>query len=181
MADARTFVKLPSELMGAFNKRLLKACEDDEVTSAALHVIDGEPVVTLFSEIFEATAEDVAEAKDEDPDSDLKEGDDLPENPPIFVQVARTSCLDDVEATKSQDRMEKLYARAGGQVVKLLKDSGSRFGWYDRPGKKDEKIWGEAVFSYMAVIAYIPDDEDDDQDGDDESEMENNLRGAASA
>lgn len=175
MADARTFVKLPAEKMSDFNKRLLTACEEDEVTTVMLHVIDGEPVVTLFSEILIANEEDVAEALDDDPDSTLKVGDELPEEPPVFVQVAKISCLSDELSKASQNRMETMYNRAGGQIVKLLKDSCSRFGFINHPDSKKD-YYGEEVITYMAVVAYIPEEDE----GDDER-MEANLRGAERA
>lgn len=177
MADARTFFKLPNENMGAFNKRLRTACEEQDITNVMLHAIDGEPVITLFSEIFEATAEDVAEAKEEDPDSELKVGDDMPEEPPVFVQVAQVGCIDATVAATSQTRMETLYERAGGQVVKLLKDTCSHFGMLKTPGPNGKEFYGEETITYMAVVAYIP-DEDDDDGGQDDAAMESNLRRA---
>jgi hypothetical protein len=178
MADASTLIKHPSEHMSAFNKRLAEACEKFEVTEVSLHVVDGQPAITLFSEILLATAEDVAEALDEDPDSDLKEGEEMPERPPVFVQVARIEVGNDEAAKKSQDRMEKLYDRAAGQVVKLLVATGVVYGYFTSPLKKE--VYGEQSFTYNAVVAYIPDEDDEDGDDGDE-EMEENLRGSAAS
>ena len=176
MADARTFFKNPDEKIVDFNKRLVIACDEQEITNVMLHVIDGEPVVTLFSEIFIATAEDVEEAREADPDSDLKEGDDMPEEPPVFVQVAKVGCGSNELATLSQERMETLFNRAGGQVVKLLKDSCTRFGMIKVGGKE---IYGQETTTYMAVVAYTDDDEEDPSK--DDATMEANLRRPARA
>lgn len=191
MADARTLVKLPNEKPADFNKRLLVACREEgvEVTNAALHVIDGEAVVTLFSEMVEATEEDVAETVEEakaeaktagrpfkEDDVDLEEGDLIPENDPVFVQVCRVAAYDDKAGGVTHKFLETVYERAEGQVVKVLKDTGSRFSWGQAPDKSMH--WIEEHVTYFAVLYLNPENIEPDVNA--EERMAQNLRGGAS-
>lgn len=161
MADAMSLCKLPNETMGAFNQRLRAACGEDSnpVTGVMLLVIDGEPLVTLFSELKEASDKDVADAKAAG-DTELRVGDDIPESEPLVAQVVRVSAADDKEATKSQQRLEVLYERADGGVVELLNASGKR---------------GMTDVTYI-LVSYLADDGEDEDEDDGEGEMENGVR-----
>jgi hypothetical protein len=176
MADARTLVKLPIEKIGDFNKRLLSSCKEVEVTTAMLHVIDGEPVVTLFSEMVVATEEDVAEATEdlEEGDKlDFKAGDLIPENDPVLVQICKVAAYDDKAAGTSHKFLESVFHRAEGQVVKVLKDTGSRFGWVQAADKSLH--WVEEQFTYFAVLYLDPDDLPPENEAD--ARMASTLRG----
>lgn len=161
MADAVSLARSPDEKISAFNKRLLEACQQSPVTDVQLIVVDGQPVVTLFSEVVEATEEDVEEAK-ADGDTDIKVGDTIPENPPISVQVARVACATPEAATKTHSHLETLYQRANGEVVKQIHATGSRFGFSETPDKKGT-VWVEQVDTYVAV-AYLNADAEDQED-----------------
>lgn len=155
MADAMTLSKLPGEKSGQFNKRLLDACNDQPVTSAQLLVVDGEPVVTLFSETIEATDEHVKEGEADE------RGEMIPAGDPIIVQVTRASCETDKDAALTQQRMETLYNRADGAVVEILDAVGFRAGWVeDKSGKSH---WVQIPVTYL-LVSYIAGDEDEDED-----------------
>lgn len=179
MADARTLIKLPNEKTGDFNRRLLSSCKEVEVTNAMLHVIDGEPVVTLFSEMIVATEEDVAEAADELDEGeklDFKAGDLIPENDPVLVQICKVAAYDDVAAGKTHKFLESVFHRAEAQVVKVLKDTGSRFGWAQAADKTLH--WIEEQFTYFAVLYLDPEDITEEPEAD--ARMASALRGEGS-
>jgi hypothetical protein len=158
MADAITLIKAPVEKMQDFNIRLKQSCESQPVTDVSIVVIDGEPAVTLFSEVVEATQEDVDEAKEDG--QEIKLGEMIPEQAPMMAQVTRVSAVDAQAAAKSQDRMERLYERAGGSVIKQLHAEGSRAGFMVIPDSKPEqKAWVTAPEHYM-LVAYLPADEE---------------------
>jgi hypothetical protein len=171
MADARTLAKLTTEAMHQFNKRLKLACEEAAVTEVSLHAIDGEPVVTLFSEMVVATDEDVKEAR-EDGDTELKEGDLIPEEEPVTVQVGKVSCVNDDEATSTQKRFETIYGRAQGGVVKVLKDTCVRT---EEVLIEAKKHYLPVSYTFFAVVSLIePPPESDEAEAD--TRMESALR-----
>ncbi len=171
MADAVTMVKLPSESPSAFNKRLREACNMQAVTDASLSVVDGQPVVTLFSEMVAIEQKDIDEAQ-EAGDELPKLGEMVPEEDPIIAQVSKLSCVNDEEAAKSQAFMEKLYDRAQGNVVNLLYAVGSIFGFLKGPDGKD--IYCEQAVNY-ALVSYVAEPDEGDQTGQD-AKMDQTLR-----
>lgn len=173
MADAMTLAKLPTEKMSAFNARLRAACDQQPVTGAQILVPDGEPVVVLFSEMVEATKEDVDEGAAE------KAGELIPEKDPVVVQVARMQCDTDKAATRTQEHMEVLFTRADGAVVEILNASGKRAGWLEGPDKRQHYV---QVPVHYVLVSYLPDDDegegDDQDDGEagDDADVEARLR-----
>ena len=157
MADAFTLVKNPSETLGAFNKRLRKACGPDmpAVTEMSVCVVDGQPVVTLFSEMIEIEQADIDEAKEAGEDPLPVLGEVVPEEEPIIVQVSKLNCTTDEEAMASQKFLDVLYQRADGNVTKQLQASGPIFGFLKGPDKATD-VYCQQVVTY-AFVSYLRD------------------------
>ncbi len=175
MADGMTLLKAPTENISAFNKRLKDACGIKPVTEVSLFVIDGEPLVTLFSELVEANEEDVAEAKEGGETLEL--GELIPEEAPMIAQVTRVECLNDDLALKSQQRTERLFERADGGVQKLLCASGTVPIWVTSPEKKTEHLVQQNV--HYVLVAYLADGDDDGDGSKGDAKMERDLRAKA--
>ena len=159
MADACTLVKAPEEQMSKFNERLIAECREIAVTSVQMAIVDGQPCVTLFSEAVEATEEDVEEAKEvaeEDGGKcELKVGDLIPSEEPVFVQVSPLHADNLERAAKSQSRMETLYKRAQGGVTAVLHATGKGIVKINDPVLKKD-LFVEKDLHFAAVV-YNPD------------------------
>ncbi len=184
MADAMTLAKTPKEPIKAFNRRLRSACSDEgnPVTSVDITVVDGEPVVTLFSEMVEATEEDVADAKTAG--EELKIDELIPDGDPVVAQVVMLSCATEEAATKTQEYTEKVYERADGGVRDIKYATGSRFGFVDDPNDREKEkerrrqVYIQEQCQFM-LVSYLADfDESDDKPGDEQA-MEAGLRAPA--
>lgn len=162
MADGISLVKAPEEQVSAFNQRLLSACGDFPITSVQLVVIDGQPMVTLFSESVEADEEDVEEAKEAG--EEISVGDLIPTEDPVVVQVTqvRADSLD--AAKKAQDRMETLYKRANGGVTSVLHASGKGLQKIVDPQTK--KISFDIREIHYAAVVYNPSEEAEQAEAD---------------
>jgi hypothetical protein len=171
MADAQTYIKDPNESMIDFNKRMKTACEEMDVTDFQLVVVDGEPMVTLLSGMVPATEEDIEELKEADPEAELPEvGDPIPEDDSLIVQCAKVSAMTPTtfdakggvaekgDALKSEKRLETLYVRANGGVVKHVHAVGKYGRFVDTADKK--QVWAEVVANYVAV-GYVPGEEEE--------------------
>lgn len=157
MADAATVVKAPEESLKDFNKRLFVTCGEFPITNVQLAVVDGQPVVTLFSESVEADEEDVQEA--EEAGEKIAVGDLIPAEDPVVVQVCtlRAASIDD--AQKSQRRMDMLYKRADGNVTGVLHASGRGLVTLVDPVTKKETVMEREV--HLAAVIFHPSDDAD--------------------
>ena len=153
MSDVMFCVRDPNETVSSFNKRLFKVCHDTAVTDFELHVVDGQPMVMMFAGVVEADAEDVAAAKEDG--EDLKEGDIIPEDDPIIIQVAKACALQPMaidkdgalvkgqegDAAKTERGLDVLGERARDRVTKVRVATGTSHNWVKAPAKdgKDAK------------------------------------------
>lgn len=112
MADATILVKSPTEGMKAFNKRLIAACVEAPVTHAKAKVVDGQPMVKLFSDISIATPEDVEDGLAE------KVGEEFLEAGPIMCAVCRVKARTEGDSNKSEERLDSIFEIAGGLIDK---------------------------------------------------------------
>jgi len=120
MSYCYTLIKSPDEALSVFNNRLAKASQepDNPITNFDVTVVSGQPVVTLISELVEATSEDV------EGDADLTLGDLIPESEPMIVQTCQVEAATDELAKKSESRLEKIYRRFGGDVIRNVTAKG---------------------------------------------------------
>lgn len=171
MADAMTIIKCPSEEIGAFNKRLLANCQSQPVTEVSLHVVHGQPVVTLFSEMVEADEEDVEEAKEAG--ETLTLGELIPAEPPLLAQICLLRGDTDEFSGKTQKFTERLFIRADGDVVKVLHGEGSIFGFIEGADKKP--FYAEQRVNYM-LVAYLADSGEERDEGAADQQMVKDLQ-----
>lgn len=163
MSDIRTVAKSAAEGVKEFNKRLLKECEEMPVTSFEAVVADGEPVITLISELIQVDDEMIKE------DSTLKLGDMVPDTDPIEVQILRIGTADKGAALAEQ-HTDVLNDRAEGEVEEVRYIQGMMTDWmrdrndFDANGKETSatphwvKVDRQAVF---CIVAYIMQYEDE--------------------
>lgn len=164
MASMKTLIKDPNEVMSAFNARLLKECSDAPVTDFHAVVTDGEPAITLLSEMIEVDEEMVAEAKENGETLKLEEL--VPENDPIIVQVMKLGAYGDY-AAKAEHNAAALAKRAQGEIDDVEMIKGPAYAWVrDRNDFKDDGVTlvdpkaparhimvpAESVFMVMAYI-----------------------------
>lgn len=121
MSFCYTFVKSTTEPLSGFNERLAKMCqtEDNPITNFELAVVAGQPVVTLISELAEATQEDV------DEDDTITLGELLPASEPMIVQVCQVEAAAPEQAKASEARLEKVYRRFQGDVIRNISAKGT--------------------------------------------------------
>jgi len=156
--EFKTLVKSSVETMKAFNTRLRDACENSPVTSFHAVVVDGQPVITLMSELSEADAEDVAEYKADG--QNIKEGDLIPIDLPICVQVGGVSAIGD-DAAETEHAHDSLNKRAQSECTEVRYFSGQSFVWTpDRneavTSAKPKLVLAQAAVVF-AAIAYLAD------------------------
>jgi hypothetical protein len=200
MADAVTLCKNPAEDMRSFNGRLRQECSSRPVTNFDLMVVDGQPVVALLCEEVEATEEDAQDALSEDPDSDLKVGDWIPAADPLVVQVSRVSCISEEQADKTEQRLDQIYDRAGGNVIRHIPASGQTYSWIPDVGTipidpttgapkegalPTKYLYAPVSASFIAVAFLAAEEEEADDKGAAKAEagvdVERNLRRAPKA
>ncbi len=170
MSDALIAIKDPNEEMKNFNKRLRDACANTPVTDFELHVVDGQPMVVMFSGLVEADEDDVEEAKEAS--EELKLGDLIPEDDPVVIQVCQLRALVPMELDKdgalvkgkegdaalTEKRLDTICERANDGITKVRVASGTSYAWVVLPGKDTEKEkkreWLPVTTAFTA-IAYI--------------------------
>jgi len=186
MADAETYIKDPNEAMKDFNLRLKEACVEIAPTDFQLVCVDGEPAVTLLAAMVEATEEDVEESKlahKEDKTIEVLEvGEPIPESEPLVVQVAKLLALEPTvvdessghisklgDAPKSERRLDTLYKRADGNIIKHVHAAGKSHRFIKTPDGKNQ-IWAEITTNYMAVAysATEPPENNESEEGESE-------------
>ena len=169
MADGMTIIKAPEEQMSAFNKRLLLSCGEVPVTSVQMTIIDGQPSLTLFSEIVDAEQDDVEAFAAEG--VVVKEGDPVPAEDPVHVQVTPLRAGNLAEVTKSQERMETLYKRADGSVTAVLHATGKGIVKVHDPVTKKDTLVEKDV--HYAAVVFNPSKEEADAVAGDASDPAN--------
>lgn len=166
MADATTLICAPDESLKKFNKRIAAACgqEGAFVTSVNLDIVDGQPMVTLFSDIAEATEEDVAAGEAE------KVGDPIFQAGPLVCAVSKVSAVSKDQAEKSEVHLEKIYDLAEEGLEDVSHESATYWQWVESPSGGEPHYLPVRV-SYVLVSWGIP-YEDTDEETDDEEEAE---------
>ncbi len=125
-ADFTTLVKAPTEKSKEFNERLRVACESVPVTSFEATVVDGQPVITLMSELDYPTEDMIEEAKEAGEKLDPDEM--VPVGAPICVQVAGLSAVGE-DVAMSEKAMSALNHRAKGECDEVRYFSGQFVQW----------------------------------------------------
>ncbi len=209
MADVQTFCRSVGENAKTFNDRVRRYCARHPVTNFELHVVDGMPMLVLMMEEVQATEVDVAKArqiweeeceeakaaKEELPEEpDLEVGEWIPAGDPLIVEVARVSCLTKDEAGKSEERLNLIYQRADGNVMRHTTAHGRTIAWVedsnvaaqiarvraqnltikDQSAKVPEPemkyVQSEVQASFCAVGYLNQDELEDDEEGDGEGD-----------
>lgn len=208
MADVQSFCRAATEPARDFNKRLADYCASHPVTNFELHVADGMPMVVLMMEEVQATELDVAkanqlyaeeceeakEANEEPPEApDLAVGDWIPASDPLIVQVGRVNCFTMDEAKKSEERLDNIYKKADGTVLRHMVATGRTTTWVpdqnaalhiekvrlhnqkadaaNKLAEPEMRFVQQDVSATYCAIGYLnpdellEDDEDDDEDG----------------
>jgi len=129
MSDAITLIRTPNQPLPAFNAELRQRCSEMPITDFQIVLVDGQPAVTLISEDVEATEEDVRDALEADPQSDLKVGDPIPESDPLLIQVTPLGARTESEVTSSRGRVDKLCDRAKGEIERIITATGEVTEW----------------------------------------------------
>lgn len=164
MADAVVCVKDPNENLKDFNARLKLKCKEAEVTDVQLLVVDGQPVVILLAGQVEADADDVADANDAG--ETIKEGDLIPEDTPMIVQVCSVAALipastdpkgEEGDAATSERRCDSICSRASDGIIKIINANGTYYDWIPDPvDAKKPKQWLPKVRSFLAFAYERP-------------------------
>jgi len=169
MSEVMILLKDPNEDLKLFNKRIREVCGQTMVTDFELHVVDGQPMLSLFSGMIEADEEDVAEAKEEGEELEL--GALIPEDDPVVVQVCGAAALVPMEldangglvkgkegdAALTEKRVDVICERAGDAVTKVRVATGSSYNWVTVPGKDaGKKEWLPVTKTWIAV-AHVAD------------------------
>jgi len=149
MMDAITLLKMPSEPMKEFNLRLMEQCLAQPITSYRAAVVDGAVSVTLISEETEATAEDIAELGE---NPGVAEGDIIPVEDPLIVQVALLSAASVEDANNSEKRLDTLFQRAGGEISAVDYVTGISSDWIPDLGKAARNADGDVAPSIKGVF-----------------------------
>lgn len=167
MSEAMILIKDPNETVKQLNQRLRDACLQAPVTDFELHVVDGQPMISLFAGVVEADEDDVAEALEAD--EVIKLGALIPEDDPVVVQVSDVSALVPMEvdgnggqikgkegdAAKSEKKLDTLCERAGDAVTKLRTASGTAHGWVIIGGKDATKKEWLPITKTWVALAYV--------------------------
>lgn len=163
MSEAIICIKDPSETVKDFNKRLRDSCEQAPVTDFELHVVDGQPMVSMFAGMVEAEQEDVDDAQAEGEELEL--GALIPEDDPVLVQVCEVAALVPMErddkgelvqgkegdAAKSERKLDVLCERAGDAVTKIRVSCGTHYGWVQTQKETAKKEWLPISKSWIAI------------------------------
>ncbi len=171
MSDAVILIKDPTEILKDFNKRLRTFCGQTAVTDFEVHVVDGQPMVSLFAGMVPAEEEDVEDAKEAG--EIIKVGDLIPEDDPIVVQVCGVAARAPMErdenggqvkgkegdAAQSEKRLDALCEKAADGIVKMRVASGTSHDWVTIPGKDaNKREWLPVTKTYVALAFGAPDE-----------------------
>ncbi len=156
--EFKTLVQPPHEKMKDFNERLREVCEQSPITSFEAVVVDGQPVITLMSEVMEATEEDVEKAKEDDPEDDLKIGDMIPVDDTVLVQVSGVGAAGE-KASNTEHAHDVLNKRAGGEAIEVRYFTGPSVRWepdYNdvlANAPKPKQVLVQAPVTYAAIVS----------------------------
>jgi len=166
MADATTLISYPGEAMRDFNARIAEACQT-YVTDIELHVLDGQPAVTLLAEAVDAEQEDVDAGRAE------KVGDALFDGPPLCAAVAVVRAASKKAAAKSESELDKLYNLAAGEIVSIDILSADSYEWIEQDDKgKDIPPLYAPTKAHIAIVVWEVAVDEDDGDSKAEAESE---------
>ncbi len=124
--EFKTLVRPPHEGMKEFNERLREACQSAPITSFKAVVVDGQPVITLISEVEEATDEDVANYKENG--ETLTKGELIPIDDTLLIQISGMSSAGD-KAAGTEHAHDVLNRRADGECVDVEYFTGQFLRW----------------------------------------------------
>ncbi len=155
--EFKTLVKSPVERMKEFNERLEKACKSAPITGFEAAVVDGQPVVTLMSELDYPSDEQLAD--DKEAKGDLKADDLVPIDDPICVQIGGIAASENGPA-QTEHAHDTLNNRAQGECTEVRYISGQHFVWTpdqndvlaNVPKPKQVLVQTTVVF---AAVAYL--------------------------
>lgn len=165
MADTLVLICDPTKKLKAFNIRMREECEETDWTSAQLHVVDGQPMVILSSEVDIATEEDVAVGITD------KVGEEIPAGPPIRCAVSRVSAERGHNCERTEEICEKICDAAGDGMIEeqVAVVQGDTFKWIEHPAT-GEQVYVPVKSTYVLFVWARDVDEVDEDDDEGEGE-----------
>lgn len=170
MADTLVLVCDPTKKLKAFNTRMREECEETDWTSARLHVVDGQPVVVLSSEVEISTEDDVKDGIVDEV------GEEIPAGPSILCAVSRMSADRGHNCERTEEICEKICDAAGDGMIEeqVSVVQGDTFKWVEHP-TTGEQVYVPVKSTYVLFVWAR--DEGDDESDDEVEEQEETLDG----